>query len=196
MRSIAPKMVVNQIRFRMIQVSDAAYIEILSSTAQIFGALLGLLGLTMVRLTETAQHNFSELLGGMVKKLTEIILKIEGKSSAEMDLHVDTMEGMLALVEKYKPLMKPFDYENLKRQHQSILDELADMRKTARKFKINCWLSCVLILLAVLGLFLPPTGGSQIYLIVIAGMGAVTLIQAVLFFLMAAHSRFVFIFDQ
>ncbi len=61
----------------MWELSENTLVTFFAGEAQIFGALLGLLGLSYVRGAEAIERNFTQHLNSLVRELMEVIEKVE-----------------------------------------------------------------------------------------------------------------------
>lgn len=93
--------------------SENVLIAFFSANAQIFGALLGLLGLSYLRVTETIEQNVTQILVALIHDFTEELAKDKElwASEAHWDVDVHSMEK---LFDEYRHLLSPALYIQFK----------------------------------------------------------------------------------
>lgn len=180
----------------MFHFAAANSIEFLSASSQIFGALLGLLGLSYVRVAEARERNVGNLLTSLGQTLTEEFKLIEKQTGEPVDIHLESPEEMLPMLEKFQPQMRPDRYKRVRSQYDQLMEETVEMRGISKKFRLNCWLSATLIFLCILGLLIPSEvfqNDLGIFIVGILVLASIALWQAVQFFILIAHTKAFFI---
>ncbi|MBX3021054.1 MAG: hypothetical protein KF799_05200 [Bdellovibrionales bacterium] len=184
----------------MLKFPPANAMEILSANAQIFGALLGLVGLAFVRVVEAKERNVGQLTEGLGYDFTREMKVLEkDPATASLNVHISSMADFGRALETLKARIHADKYSRMRSRYDALLNEIEDMRKIKRRFLRNCWLSATLIMASIGGLLVPfedYQGTMSYYLVVLLITAAVGLVQCVLFFMNIADTNTFFTYSS
>lgn len=181
----------------MFELSENALVTFFAGEAQIFGALLGLLGLSFVRGAETIERNFTQHLNSLVAELMEIVEKAE--KTKDLNISIRSNEELGHFIDKYRHKMPAKKYDHIRYQFRELERESSLKKALARRFKLNCWLSFGLIVVSTAGLMVPVAQFPFEASVAAAAVFAVSVVALVLvtrFFIEITKTTSVFIFGK
>jgi hypothetical protein len=175
-------------------------ISFFSANAQIFGALLGLLGLTFERSCTSIETNVTNMVNSLVKDLMKVISKVEENTgTAHLDIRLNGLDDLTPFIEKYRPEMHEKLYQQL-RHRATEMEEQSRLRSAlSKKFRVNCWISFLMIILSLAGLLVPYSRFAntlEFFAIFIFFGSLLCLILLVQFYISITRTTSIFVFND
>ncbi len=164
---------------------------------QIFGALLGLLGLSFVRGADIIERNFSTHLNSLVAELMEIVEKVE--KTKDLNISLQSNEDLGHFIDKYRGKMSVKKYEHIRYQFRELLKEAEQKKLLAKRFRLNCWFSFIMISASLAAMMIPVADFSleiSVLAVVLFLASLVALFLATRFFIAITKTTSVFIYGK
>lgn len=183
----------------MWELSENVLVTFFAGEAQMFGALLGLLGLSFVRGAETIEKNFTQHLNSVVSDLLEVVEKVEKSKAADLNISLKSNEDLGHFIDKYRHKMPAKKYDHIRGQFRELLKEAEQKRSLGRKFRFNCWFSFALIVFSSAGMMVPVAKFPleiSIFAQILFVLSVVALVFATRFFIEISRSTSVFVFGK
>lgn len=180
--------------------TEANLIAFLSANAQIFGALLGLLGLTFERSCQSIEDNVSQMIHSFVSDLMKVVSKVEEQNGGKhIDMRAHGLDDLKPMVEKYREHMDENLYRQLLHRHAEMTEQAGLKRALSKKFRMNCWISFAVIVLSLAGLLVPVAPYQnvlQIFAIFLLVGSLLSLVLLVQFYISITRTNSIFVFND
>lgn len=149
----------------LILIESAHYYTFLSSCAEIFGVLVGLIALVYVYKTESIRSNIERT----VKAIDDIIKKVPS-STSEMDFHMEVdVNDLGSAFERLNGHLSAADYSALQSAAKTLKIFNQELSSLSRAFKSSAFSAFAILFLSLFGLALPyssfPILGQVIFVI-------------------------------
>lgn len=141
------------------------FLYFFSTNAQVFGALLGLIGLSHARLSDVSSKNVDTILDACVKSFTKKVKDLEEKQGKEIKVELEGIPDLRAFILKMKKEFTKHEYTKLIEQLDNFEEEVSSSNKRSQSFRRICWITTLTITLSLFGILIPLKGLERTLLI-------------------------------
>jgi len=133
------------------ELSSTTYLYFFSTSAQVFGALLGLVGLSYVRSTEIIDANLRQMLSSLTAKFVEVYEKKVQKLEDDTEIKIDSTIAMKDKLNEIKTAIGESTYQQLSQMIQEVDEQVDKSSLISKSFRYTCILLVIVTILSLVG---------------------------------------------